>query len=98
MAHVLNAAFGPVGMLLNMTGNEEVAMRCLVASVALYIALLFPLIGFLGITGAGLALFICTVFWNYILRKSVQAKLGIEPSAAFKFVQIKKERFLGGER
>lgn len=76
-----SAAFGSVGALLNMTGNERDTVRGLGIAIVANIFLNFTLIPFWGMEGAAVATSSSLLIWNFILRKSVWKRLSIETSA-----------------
>lgn len=78
IGQLANAAFGSVGALLNMTGHEKDAMKGMLYSVGLNIALAFLLIPLYGIEGAALASALSVIAWNTILRHYVKIRLDIE--------------------
>ena len=78
---LVNAAFGSVGFLLNMTGNEAVAARIMWQAALLNIALNLIFIPQLGMTGAAVATGISLALWNVLLYRQVQRLLGINPTA-----------------
>jgi O-antigen/teichoic acid export membrane protein len=72
-----NAFFGPVALVLNMTGNERWTLIGLSASVAVNAALNFILIPPFGIEGAALATASSLLVWNMLLTIAVSRQLGI---------------------
>jgi O-antigen/teichoic acid export membrane protein len=75
--HLTSAGAGPVGYLLNMTGNESDAARGLVISASVNVFLNILLIPSFGIFGAAIATSISLVIWNLLLRNYVHTRLGI---------------------
>lgn len=82
VGNLLNAAFGSVGALLNMTGHEKDSMRGMLIALAVNMVLNLILIPIYGMEGAAVATAISMVVWNVILRRYVKLRLGIE-SAGF---------------
>lgn len=78
LGQLVNATFGSVGALLNMTGHETDAMRGMLYSLVVNLILAFLLIPPFGIEGAALATAISLIVWNVILRFYVQKRLKIE--------------------
>lgn len=78
VGQLVNAAIGPVGMLLNMTGNERDTMWGLGFAAITNIFLNFILIPLYGIEGAATASTVTVVLWNFLLRIMVKRRLGIE--------------------
>jgi O-antigen/teichoic acid export membrane protein len=72
-----NAVFGPVALVLNMTGNERWTLIGLSASVAVNAALNLALIPPFGISGAALATASSLLLWNVLLTIVVNRRLGI---------------------
>jgi O-antigen/teichoic acid export membrane protein len=80
ITHVVNVAFGSVGMLLNMTGHEREAMVGVIVSILLNVALSVLLIPIFGLIAAAVSSLVATFLWNYILRVLVKRRIGIESS------------------
>jgi len=80
VGQLLNAAFGSVGALLNMTGHEKDAMRGMLIALVVNIVLNFLLIPFFGMEGAAISTVISLLIWNALLRYYVKIRLGIESS------------------
>lgn len=78
---LINAAFGSVAMLLNMTGHEQNTARALGLCAVLNIVLTLFLIPPLGMAGAALATSISLIVWNTSLWRIVRLKLGIRTTA-----------------
>lgn len=74
---LINVLFGPVGILLNMTGHERDTMRGLTMAAVLNVLLSLTLIPMFGINGAAVASAITLVAWNVLLWRTVRLKLGI---------------------
>ncbi|WP_242472626.1 lipopolysaccharide biosynthesis protein [Ectothiorhodospira mobilis] len=74
---VVNAGFGSVGLLLNMTGHERQVTRVVAVAALVNVALNLLLIPMLGATGAALATSAATVLWNAWLWFVVRERLGI---------------------
>lgn len=79
----VNAAMGPVGLVLNMTGHERDTVWVMAASALLNVALNGALIPFFGMTGAATATAASLVFWNLMLALRVRKRLGFVPVAFF---------------
>jgi O-antigen/teichoic acid export membrane protein len=78
---LVNAAMGPVGLLLNMTRHERDTAWVLGASVALNVALNATLIPLFGMTGAAAATATSLLVWNVALALRVRKHLGYFPAA-----------------
>ncbi|PPI81933.1 flippase [Marinobacter flavimaris] len=87
---LVNAAFGSVGALLNMTGHETDAMKGMFVSLGVNITFAFILIPPFGIEGAALATAVSLATWNIILRHFVKKRLGIESIGILNI--LKRER------
>lgn len=81
VAQAINAFFGPVGMLLNMTHHETATLHGVAAASAVNVILNLALIPSLGITGAAIATTISMVVWNVWLWRAAKRLLGIDSSA-----------------
>ena len=78
VGQLINASFGSVGALLNMTGNEKDTLKGMIVAVVLNLILNFLLVPLYGPEGAAWATVISCFAWNVILRSSVAHRLGIE--------------------
>ena len=87
VGNLLNAAFGSVGALLNMTGHEKDSMRGMIIALIVNIVLDVVLIPYYGMEGAAVATAVSMVVWNVILRRYVRLRLGIESAG---FLQVGK--------
>lgn len=81
IAQLVNAIFGAVGMLLNMTGHERDTLHGVAVSAGLNIILNFALVPAYGGIGAATATAISMTVWNISLWWSVRKRLGIDASA-----------------
>lgn len=77
LGHVVNAGMGPVGYLLNMTGQEAVVTRNVGIAVMLNIIGNILLIPLLGMNGAATATAITFLIWNGLLAIALWKRLGI---------------------
>jgi O-antigen/teichoic acid export membrane protein len=73
---VVNAAFGPVGLLLSMAGHEGDTLRGVGIAVIVKILLCAALIPILGTLGAALAAASGTIVWNVLLWLRVRDHWG----------------------
>lgn len=89
IGQLINATFGSVGALLNMTGHEKDVMRGMIYSFFVYIILCFTFIPLYGIEGAAIANATSLVFWNVILRHYVQKRLKIESIGLISMFNLK---------
>jgi O-antigen/teichoic acid export membrane protein len=74
---VVNAAFGSVGILLNMTGHERDSARGLSIGALVNVVLNLSLVPAFGIVGAAVASALTWVVWNTLLWKAVRTRLNI---------------------
>ncbi len=81
LGQVINAQFGSVGVLLNMTGHERSVLRVFVITLIINVILNFSFIPFYGIYGAAGATLISIVLRNLLLWNEVRSRLGINSSA-----------------
>lgn len=75
-----NTFFGPVMMLLNMTGHEKIVMWSVITAAVGNIALNALLIPIYGATGAAIATATTLFAWNLILNVQSLRKLGVDSS------------------
>ncbi|OBT19345.1 hypothetical protein A9263_15200 [Vibrio cyclitrophicus] len=78
IGYLFNVIVGPVGMLMNMTGNEKLSIKVLLESFVLNIILLILLIPPLGIMGASLSISISMIYWKVKLSYISYKKIGIK--------------------
>lgn len=81
VGQLINAWFGSVGFLLNMTGQEGVVARILLLTASINIAFNLVLIPLFGLAGAAIAATVSLILWNVLLYRQVQARLGIHSTA-----------------
>lgn len=79
-SHLINAASGSVGYLLNMTGHHVDSAR--VYGVTVVVQILLTLVGIraFGLMGAAIATAASTLIWNSWLLSVVKARLELSPS------------------
>jgi len=77
---IVNAAAGPVGLLLNMTGHQRLCAKIFGTSALINVVLNALLIPQLGIVGAALATAATMILWNLWLLIMVARKLDLHPS------------------
>ncbi|HWX87070.1 MAG TPA: flippase [Solirubrobacteraceae bacterium] len=94
LGQLVNAAAGPSGNVLIMTGHERIAMRGvaggLLANLVLGIALVPPL----GITGGAIAFASSLVLWNIVLVVLARRRLGVNVTA-FPWLAVASPRQTG---
>lgn len=76
-----SALFGPVGVLLMMTGHERETFRGMAVGAAVNVLLNLLLVPLLGLSGAAAATASSTVVWNWLLWRSARRQLQIETIA-----------------
>ncbi|GIW56601.1 MAG: hypothetical protein KatS3mg082_3005 [Nitrospiraceae bacterium] len=81
LGQVVNAASGPVALVLNMTGHERVALSALLVALGLNGSLAGLLIGPWGAIGAAVASAVSVTVWNLLLLAQVIRRLGTNPTA-----------------
>ncbi|MBU3820655.1 oligosaccharide flippase family protein [Flavobacteriaceae bacterium XHP0103] len=74
---LINACCGPVGILLNMTGNQYILMKVTLLILVLAIILNFLFVSVFGILGAAYATCLCVALKNILLLVIVKRKLNI---------------------
>ncbi|SEF40171.1 Membrane protein involved in the export of O-antigen and teichoic acid [Alcanivorax sp. DSM 26293] len=80
VAQLVNAFFGPVGMLLNMSGHERYSVYWLIAAASANVILNFILIPSSGMTGAAFASLVSICIWNIGFWITAKVKTGIDGS------------------
>jgi O-antigen/teichoic acid export membrane protein len=78
---LINAATGPVGYLLAMTGYERRMVIVVLGAAVVDFLLSLMLVPWFGMTGAALASMLAIVFWNLWLVRIARGELGINPIA-----------------
>lgn len=81
LAQLFNVLAGPTGIILNMTGHENITASAGVISAGINIVLNAVLIPYLDFTGAAIATGISMVIWNLFLWYWVRRHLDLRPSA-----------------
>ena len=80
VAQVINASFGTIGQLLNMSGHERETARAITIAAISNIGLNFLFISTFGVEGAALATGLTLVVWNLLLWRALRRKLGVDSS------------------
>lgn len=80
LGQLINAGFGPVGTLLNMTGNEKYCLLGVGLGVVANVILSIMLTPMYGIIGAALAVAISILIWNLALWFFVRKIVKIDPT------------------
>ena len=81
VGQLVNAAMGPVGLLLNMTGHEHAVARGVALAAVVNVAANMLLIPHWGMNGAATATALTLVIWNGLLAWEVARRLKIRCTA-----------------
>jgi len=84
IAQLINSAFGSVGAILNMTGNEIYTLKGMMISLIMNVFLNILLIPSYGMIGAAISLTFSYLIWNMMLRYYVKKIIFIESCCFFK--------------
>lgn len=77
LGQLVNAAVGPVGILLNMTGHERITARGVGIATGCNVILNLILIPPLGMNGAALATALTLLIWNWLLWQHAKTQLNV---------------------
>jgi O-antigen/teichoic acid export membrane protein len=80
-AQLVNAAAGPTGTVLIMTGKERIAVRGVAAGLLANVVLAVVLVPLLGVTGGAIAFAVSLALWNIILVVIARRLVGINVTA-----------------
>ena len=89
VGQIVNAATGPVGWLLAMTGKEKKAALGILVGAASNMVLCLFLIPPYGIIGAAVATTTSTVIWNLMLVYYVRTSLGIDSTIIGRLITVR---------
>ena len=81
VGQLVNAAVGPAGNVLLMTGNERAAMRGIGVGLLVNLVLAIVLVPGLGVTGGAIAFASSLVLWNIVLVVLARRRVGINATA-----------------
>ena len=81
LGQLVNAAAGPSGNVLMMTGNELVAARAVGAGAVVNLMLAILLVPPLGVTGSAIAFASSLILWNISLVVIARRRLGVNVTA-----------------
>jgi O-antigen/teichoic acid export membrane protein len=84
---VVNAMFGSVGLLLNMTGHERQAARWLAVSAVCNVLLGVLLVPWMGMVGAAMASVVSILVWNLSFWRIARRELDVDGSVFSLFGQ-----------
>lgn len=79
-AHIFNTVTGSVGLILSMTGFQNILAKIMIPMVLLTIISNAILIPHYGIEGAATATMVTIIFWNLISICAVRKRIGVNPS------------------
>lgn len=94
VGQVINAAFGSIVLLLNMTGNERMVARGIAVAVLTNVGLNLVLIPIWGIEGAATTTVVTVATWNSSLWWAARRRLGIDSLA---FRRLSRTHTQGGQ-
>lgn len=77
VAQLINASFGSVGVLMNMTRNETALTQAMGVTAVVNVVLNFALVPFFGMIGAAIATLASISIWNSLLFLAARRKLGV---------------------
>ncbi|MEO1748297.1 MAG: polysaccharide biosynthesis C-terminal domain-containing protein, partial [Pseudomonadota bacterium] len=80
VAQCVNAAFGPVGTILNMTAYARTSLAGFSAAAIVNVIICTVLIPVMGHIGAAVAALVSTITWNIYLTRMLKKHLGIRVS------------------
>ena len=86
---LINASFGSVGSLLNMTGHEKDTTKSIFVGATVNVLLNLLLTPTWGPIGAATATTVTLIVWNVIMWQKVRSRIGIEPTP---FLSLKRDR------
>ncbi len=78
VGHIVNVLMGSVGLVLQMTGYERLALRSLTITFIVTISLLIILIPVYNAIGAAIAMSVSLVFWNVLMSLYVYRYTGFK--------------------
>ncbi len=81
LGQLINAAAGPSGNVLIMTGQERIAVRGVAAGLVANVVLAVVLVPPLGVTGGAIAFASSLVLWNTVLVVLARRRLGVNVTA-----------------
>gem|GEM_PF-6450251 len=74
---IFNAGFGSVGVIVQMTGRQDISNRLLLVTALINIALATLLTPWLGVQGIAISTVIAVTLWKGLMARAVQQQLGI---------------------
>ncbi len=91
-AQLVNAATGPAGNILIMTGNERSAVRATVGGLLVNVVLAVALVPSLGVTGSAIAFAASLISWNVALVVMARRRVGVNATAIHYLRMVKPAR------
>lgn len=88
LGQLINAAAGPSGSVLLMTGHERVAVRGVIAGLIANVVLAVVLVPPLGVTGGAIAFALGLALWNAVLVVLARRLIGVNVTA-FNFLSLR---------
>lgn len=79
--NMLNAYFGPIGALLNMTGHEHLMFRSTAAAAAVNAVLCLAMVPGIGMVGGAISTLISVALWNGLAWFAAHRSLGVDSRA-----------------
>jgi len=93
LAQLIQVAFGPVGLLLSMTGNARFTSSITLILIPLRIILNFLLLPKMGLVGAALVTIFCSTFSSLSAYIIVRKKIKVDTLKNYKIKSIKFYRY-----
>lgn len=87
LGQLVNAAAGPTGNVMMMTGHERIAARVVGIAAFVNLVLGVALVPLLGVTGSAIAYATSLILWNISLVMSARRRLGVNVTA-FRLLSI----------
>lgn len=88
VGQLINVLMGPVGLVLNMTGNEKKALKSLVISLVLNSVLLLIAVPVYGALGAAIAVSATLICWNILMAVDVYRMTGLVTWFVFSKIEV----------
>jgi O-antigen/teichoic acid export membrane protein len=91
LSQLVNAATGPAGNVLIMTGHQLAAVRAIGVAALVNLLLAILLVPPLGVTGGAIAFSVSLVLWNVALVVVARRRLGINVTVFHRLALVKSE-------
>lgn len=92
VGQVINAGFGSVNALLNMTGFERDTARSLTIAGVTHVAAAVVMVPFLGLTGAALSAAATLLIWNLLQWRMIRKRLQLESTVLAIYERFRPRR------